>query len=427
MMWEGIWALGKVLVVFACMLTGIRLRFGIGPSILAGGFVLALLFGMGPVTWLHAAVDAALTWDCISLALIVVFVLMLSHVLERTGQSIKLMDALAGFLPSRRLRLIFFPVLIGLLPMPGGAAFSAPMVRQTGEPLGLTDEELSMVNYWFRHVWELAWPLYPGIIMAAGLLNLPLSTVILSTCPGAIFFAFLGWWFILRPMGPKLRALDTLPSAPPVRDVRLVLRLGMPLIIAIIGSFGLETAVSTLLPGMSFEVGIMAALAAAIICVFIQNKAGMIFLWQSLMQKELRQTLFIVAAIFAFNAVMDQAGVVREMVKLGGGAALFCAAVFVPALVGMVAGITMAFVGASFPLMLGLLDQLGLQHQALAWATLALISGFSGVMASPLHICFIMCCQYFSVNLPRFWRLATPPCLILLTFGFAWFCVLRAL
>jgi len=122
---------------------------------------------------------------------------------------------------------------------------------------------------------------------------------------------------------------------------------------------------------------------------------------------------------------MDQAGVVREMVKLGGGAALICAAVFVPALVGMVAGITMAFVGASFPLMLGLLDQLGLQHQAMAWATLALISGFAGVMASPLHICFIMCCQYFSVNLPRFWRLTAPPCLILLAFGFVWFCVLR--
>ena len=427
MMWEGIWALCKVLLVFACMLTGIRLKFGIGSSILTGGFILALLFGMAPLTWLHAVIDSALAWDCLSLALIVVLILMLSHVLERTGQSIKLMDALAGFLPSRRLRLIFFPVLIGLLPMPGGAAFSAPMVRQTGEPMGLTDEELAMVNYWFRHVWELAWPLYPGIIMAAGLLNLPLSTVILSTGPGALFFALLGWWFILRPLGPKLRALDAQPSVPAVRDLGLVLRLGLPLIIAIAGSFGLETAVSSLLPGTSFETGIMMALAAAIVCVFVQNKAGMSFLWQSLLQKELRQTLFMVAAIFAFNAVMDQAGVVREMVKLGGGAALVCAAVFVPALVGMVAGLTMAFVGASFPLMLGLLDQLGLHHQAMAWASLALISGFAGVMASPLHICFVMCCQYFSVNMPRFWRLATPPCLLLLAFGFVWFGVLRVL
>ena len=124
---------------------------------------------------------------------------------------------------------------------------------------------------------------------------------------------------------------------------------------------------------------------------------------------------------------MEQAGVVREMVKLGGGAALITSAVFVPALVGMVAGITMAFVGAAFPLMLGLLDQLGMRDQAMAWAMLALVSGFAGVMASPLHICFVMTCQYFGVDLARSWRAVALPCLALMGFGVAWFFVLRAL
>ncbi|MFP5222329.1 MAG: DUF401 family protein [Acidobacteriota bacterium] len=436
MIWEGVFALGKILLAFGCMLTGMRLKLGIGVSIFAGGLLLALLFGMDPVTWAGVAAKASVGWQCVSLALIVVLILMLSHVLERTGQSLKLMDALAGFLPSRRLRLIFFPVLIGLLPMPGGAAFSAPMVRQTGEPLGIGQDEMALVNYWFRHVWELSWPLYPGIIMTAGLLNLPLSTVIMSTGPGSLVFFGLGWWFLLRPMGPRLEALDaqaalngrsSTPGEAPKRDLRLALRLGLPLIIAIVGSLVLEAAVSALFPDASFELGIMGALVAAIVCVFAQNKAGMSFLWQSLLQKELRQTLVMVAAIFAFNAVMDEAGVVRELVKLGGGAALLTAAVFVPALVGMVAGVTMAFVGAAFPLMLGLLDQLGMQHQAMAWAMLALVSGFAGVMASPLHICLVMTCQYFGVDMPRFWRQVMPACLGLMGFGAIWFFVLRTL
>lgn len=436
MIWEGVFALGKILLAFSCMLTGMRLKLGIGASIFAGGLVLALLFGMDPVTWAGVAAKASVGWQCVSLAMIVVLILMLSHVLERTGQSLKLMDALAGFLPSRRLRLIFFPVLIGLLPMPGGAAFSAPMVRQTGEPLGISQDEMALVNYWFRHVWELSWPLYPGIIMTAGLLNLPLSTVIMSTGLGSVVFFGLGWWFILRPMGPRLAALDAQAALngqsgtteeAPGRDLRLALRLGLPLIIAIVGSLVLEAAVSALFPDASFELGIMGALLAAIVCVFAQNKAGMSFLWQSLMQKELRQTLVMVAAIFAFNAVMDEAGVVRELVKLGGGAALLTAAVFVPALVGMVAGVTMAFVGAAFPLMLGLLDQLGMQHQAMAWAMLALVSGFAGVMASPLHICLVMTCQYFGVDMTRFWRQVMPACLGLLAFGAGWFFVLRSL
>lgn len=427
MVWEGIWALAKVLAVFAAMLAGMRLKFGIGPSILAGGFILAMLFGMGPAEWASSAALAAASWRCVSLAIIVVLILMLSHVLERTGQSLKLMDALAGFLPSRRLRLIFFPVLIGLLPMPGGAAFSAPMVRQTGEPLGLKDDELALVNYWFRHVWELCWPLYPGIIMTAGLLNLPLSTVVAHTGLGTVWFFLLGWWFVLRPMGPKLKALDARPAPPARRDIREALRLGLPLIIAIVGSFALEAAVSVLFPKASFELGIAGALVAAVVCAFVQNKADMSFLKQSLMQKELRQTLVMVAAIFAFNGVMEQAGVVREMVKLGGGAALVTAAVFVPALVGMVAGITIAFVGAAFPLMLGLLEQLNMQGEAMAWAMLALVSGFAGVMASPLHICFVMTCQYFGVDLPRSWRSVMLPCAALMAFGVAWFFVLRSL
>ncbi|GFK93253.1 hypothetical protein NNJEOMEG_01084 [Fundidesulfovibrio magnetotacticus] len=429
MVFEGLLALAKVLGVFGCMLAGMRLKLGIGPSILAGGFLLALLFGMGPGAWAEAAVSAALTWQCLSLAAIVVLILMLSHVLERTGQSLRLMDALAGFLPSRRLRLIFFPVLIGLLPMPGGAAFSAPMVRQTGTPLGVTEDEMSLVNYWFRHVWELCWPLYPGIIMTAGLLGLPLSTVVVHTCAGSLAFALLGWWFILRPMGPRLKALDQTAQdqTPPARDPLLALRLGAPLIVAIAGSFLLEAAVASSFPEASFEVGIIAALAVAIVVAFVQNRAGRDFLVQSLLQKELRQTLVLVAAIFAFNQVLTEASVVRELVKLGGDAALLAAAVFVPLLVGMVAGITMAFVGASYPLILGLLDQLGLRDQALAWAVLALVSGFTGVMASPLHICFVMTCQYFGVDPARSWRKVMAPCLGLFVFGCAWFAVLRAL
>ncbi len=425
---EGLWALARVFAVFAVMLAGMRMTLGIGPCVLGGGFLVALFFGMGPLDWLAVSARAAVSGQALSLAALVVLILMLSHVLERTGQSLRLMEALAGFLPGRRLRLIFFPILIGLLPMPGGATFSAPMVRQTGEPMGLAPMDLALVNYWFRHVWELSWPLYPGIIMTAGLLNLPLSTVVAYTGLGTLWFAFLGWFFILRPMGPRLAALDRgQPQEPPRRDLGKVLRLGLPLIIAIAGSFGLETAVSLLWPGASFELGILAALALAIATVFVQNRADMAFLWQSLKQRELRQTLVLVAAIFAFNAVMEQAGVVQELVKLGGGAALVTAAVFVPALVGMVAGISMAFVGAAFPLMLGLLDQLHLQHQAMAWAMLALVSGFAGVMASPLHICFIMTCDYFQVDLARAWRAVAAPCAALVGFGVVWFLVLRAL
>ena len=51
----------------------------------------------------------------------------------------------------------------------------------------------------------------------------------------------------------------------------------------------------------------------------------------------------------------------------------------------------------------------------------------AGVMASPLHICFVMTCQYFGVDLPKAWRAAAVPSLALLGFGVVWFFVLRAI
>ena len=46
---------------------------------------------------------------------------------------------------------IFFPALIGLLPMPGGAIFSAPMVKSMGEEMEMK------VNEWKRW-WKQTFP-----------------------------------------------------------------------------------------------------------------------------------------------------------------------------------------------------------------------------------------------------------------------------
>ncbi len=58
------------------------------------------------------------------------------------------------------------PALIGMLPMPGGAIFSAPLVDSVDDNDELFSSEKAAVNYWFRHIWEYWWPMYPGVILA---------------------------------------------------------------------------------------------------------------------------------------------------------------------------------------------------------------------------------------------------------------------
>jgi hypothetical protein len=408
----------KVLGAFALMLVGIRFKAGIGLSILVGGFAMALMFGMGAVEWAQVGALALTQEKFLFLAAIVGLILILSDAMEQSGQSKRLMDSLSGYLTSPRLRLVFFPALIGMLPMPGGAVFSAPMVKSVSEDMCVTNSDRAVVNYWFRHVWEMCWPLYPGIILTVALADITIVDLISKTWPGTVVLIAVGWFFFLRPSvlgSGELMAPKTLTLG----KKRTAFREGLPLFIAIIGAIGLEAIISAFLPSVPFEWGVVAALVGGVVCIMVQNTSlGLPFIKDMLTRKSVRSMLFVIVAIFVFKDVMMAAGVVDEMSQAaGGGAALFAAAVFLPFLVGMVSGITIAFVGATFPLLLGLLQSLGMQDQTIPYLLLALYSGFTGVMVSPIHICFILTCQYFECDLARTWRKLVMPCAVFLLSG----------
>lgn len=400
----------KVLGAFIVMLAGIRFKLGLGLSILAGGLCMGFLFGLGSGPWVKVAILALTREKFLFLTAIVGLILVLSDALERSGQSRRLMDALSGYLTGPRLRLVFFPALIGLLPMPGGAIFSAPMVKAVSEKMTLSNEERTVINYWFRHVWEMAWPLYPGLILTVSLADIPIFSFISRTWPGVVAMFVFGWFFFLRP--GVLKNADLFME--PVNNSRnggLALKEGAPLLLAIIGAVGLEGAISVFMPGLPFEWGVLAALLSAVICIMMQNRLGWSFIRDVLAKKSLRSMLFIIVAIFVFKDVMQAAGVVDAMAASAGGrVALFASAVFLPFLVGMVAGINVAFVGATFPLLLGLLDTLGMGQQTIPYLVLASFAGFTGVMVSPIHICFILTCQYFGADVARAWRKLLAPC-----------------
>jgi integral membrane protein (TIGR00529 family) len=420
---EGVWPILKIALAFAAMLAGIRMRLSVWISILAGSLVLALSFGLKPVEWAAAAFAGLFDLKALYLALIVWAIMAMSGILEKTGQTERLMEAMRGYLGSPRLGLVFFPALIGLLPMPGGAVFSAPMVKSLSERMGLEATDKVVVNYWFRHVWELAWPLYPGIILAASLADIPLTRLVAYDLPGVALCIVLGWVFVIRP--GRLPMAQAAKEEHP-REPRRVLVLGLPLITAILGAIGLELLMSVAAPGADYELGVLAALAAGFFVAAVQNRTPPAHLGRYLFGGHLLKMVLVIAAIFVFKENMTRSGVVDELAGLaGGGAAVFAAAVFLPFLVGFVSGITIAYVGATFPLLLGLIEQLGLDRHLMAYMVLGMFSGFAGVMASPIHICFVLTCQYFGVPLAGAWRRIAAPALVLLVSGFAYFLILH--
>ncbi len=133
------------------------------------------------------------------LALAVAIIPLIGGVMEETGQ----MDSLVKNLRiGKKPFLAFAPALLGMLPMPGGALMSAPLIKKAGGKI--SPRLKSAINVWFRHVLLFVYPLSPALIGAVKIANLELYSVIPFLFPFFVFSILLGWFFLLRKAGGKI-------------------------------------------------------------------------------------------------------------------------------------------------------------------------------------------------------------------------------
>jgi hypothetical protein len=93
--------------------------------------------------------------------------------------------------------------------------------------------------------------------------------------------------------------------------------------------------------------------------------------------------------------------------------------------VGFVGGITIAFVGTAFPILISLIQSLGHANLMLPYMMLAMTSGFMGVLLSPLHLCLLLSNAYFHTSLLKVYRHLWVPCAALLGASLFYFWILK--
>jgi hypothetical protein len=74
-----------------------------------------------------------------------------------------------------------------------------------------------------------------------------------------------------------------------------------------------------------------------------------------------------------------------------------------PFLTGMLTGITVGFVGSTFPLLISMTGGASLAH-----ITLAFTAGFIGVLLSPVHLCLVLTKEYFKADLWGIYKKTLP-------------------
>jgi integral membrane protein (TIGR00529 family) len=395
-----------------------------GNAFSLGAISLALLFGVEFTTMFRSAAASVFDPKTLSLAVIVSLILILSSSMEEGGQMKRLLFNFQGLVSSSRLKLAIFPALIGLLPMPGGAVFSAPMVKELGRSTTLGPDRLSYINYWYRHIWEYWWPLYPGVLLTTTLANINLWTFVAMMCPLTIVAIICGY-LPIRKKNHILHHGNT-DGRPSLRPFLTELS---PIIIVIFVGLSLGVVLSYALPGCSIskEIGLCFSLILGLLWTWRINRLDKELIRKIMTDPHLLSMIYLVLSILIFKGMMEDSHAVEaishELSHLH--VPLIPVAVILPFLVGGVVGITIAFVGSTFPILIILISTFNETPFMLAYIMLAMTSGFIGVLLSPLHLCLLLSNQYFGTTLSAVYRHLWLPCFYLLISGIIYFVVLR--
>jgi len=384
--------------VFAVMVVLIRLRVPVGYVLAAGALLLCLLSRLGPAEIGRAFLEGVSSLASGGLLAAVLLVTIFGEVLRRVENLAALVAALRGYLRDVRLVLATAPAVIGLLPMPGGAMLSAPLVRQAADDMALPPEKLTMLNYWFRHVWEYCWPLYPGIIAAAAILGVPWWKLMVVHLPMSLVAMAVGFVVVMRRVpssadagSPRGSPRALLAALVPVSSV---IALAMLLKIARLDDpWNLIAALAVLIPASAFMLGMRArGLLGAVVTACRPNLVALVL---GLMV--FKRCIEVTGAADAVPEALAALGV-PQIVVIG----------LLPFICGLLTGITVGYVSVAYPILAAMIvTPAGVDF---GLAMLAFGTGYVGVLLSPVHLCLILSKDYFEANLGLVYRALVVPC-----------------
>ncbi|MEM1525982.1 MAG: DUF401 family protein [Ignisphaera sp.] len=284
-----------------------------------------------------------------------------------------------------RIASISIPILIGLVPMPGGAYISASMVNSIYDSIGLKPEEKTFINYWFRHIWVTVWPLYQAIILSSVILNLTIAEIIRRTWVIALSIALSG-----TPIAYIMLSSKSHGTKNDLGEPKKLIHIWPFIVLALL-------SLATPLP-LPLSVIITIALISAI---YRPSRAT---IYRALRYALNPTFIVLVLVSLMFSNSIKLSGLAEALAKH-----LYSfsniAVLLIPFIVVMATGLEFTFVALTFPALKPLLF-----HGSNL--TLAFLGGVIGSLLSPTHACLVLSAQYFGSPLQKVYKYIVPATII---------------
>ena len=411
-----------VIIAFIVIIFLIRKKFNFGLSLLMGSFIVGVfsLQAVNPIE-IPKAIGKALIYDfdkqvfdfqTIELTILLTLIYILAKCMQETGAIKKMIKSLRSiFYKGGTLGVI--PAVYGLMPVPGGALFSAPLIDKEGEKFKLNQSQKNFLNVWFRHIWFPIFPVSSAmmLIISADFANIDIYELIVANFPAFIAFIIIGLIFLkfyikkipTPKIIPKKEYSGLIYLLPPI--IPIIIYITFFSIFILIGIENLKDFQRSI-----FIFGVVISIAFLYYLIEIDWKK-----YYEILKRSVSFNLaFAIIGIMIFRHIIEASDANTIIAEMIGGLpfhAIFIV-IIVPLIMGLITGYNFGAIALSYFLVEPFFQFTNLN--IIGFASLIFISSLVGYLISPIHLCNVVSSDYLKTDTTRMYKMYIPAVVLLL-------------
>ena len=378
---------------FSVIIALVANKKNFGVAMILGAIILGLL--SNPEKLLQTFYETITDWRVDTLVIIVILIKIFAVVLEETGQISLVIENLKRVIPERGM-LAIIPFIFGLLPVPGGALLSAPMVDSEGRRLGVSNEGKTFLNLWFRHIGFLIFPLATALVVMSQISGININRLIVMQTPIFVVSVIVGSFYVIK-LSKKREKEEIVKKKGVILETLINFA---PLLVTIVLTMTLSLFINL---NISFLISLPSGIILSLIIYKGGNKVQFV-------KKGFSASIGLaVFGIMLYKNVANVSGVAEIVAKYLQHTSM-PAMLIIPVLsfsIGVLTAHNMAAIALAYPMLYPIIGN------DIRLVSLLYISSFMGYLISPLHLCVVVSYEYFKPKFVELYKLMLPPALLM--------------
>jgi integral membrane protein (TIGR00529 family) len=405
-----------VVIAFLVIILLIRKKFNFGLSLILGSLILGI-FSLQEITPIDIpkAFSTAIIYDfdkqifdfqTIELALLLSLIFVLAKCMQETGIIKKLIDSLRSiFTKGGTLGVI--PAVYGLMPVPGGALFSAPTIDEEGDKFKIDKNQKNFLNVWFRHIWFPIYPISSAMILitSAKFANFDISLIILANIPAFIASIVIGLYYLKKFIKNAPKKINKVE-----KDYSGLIYLLPPILPLFFYSFLQIFGFPQI---RSFLIGILISIVLVFYLAHVTKEEYFQILKKSI-SFNLALAIFGIMIFRELFTVSNANFVIKDII-VGAHIPTISMIILIPLILGVLTGYNLGSVALSYPILAPFFPANISSITLVGFASLIFISSLVGYIISPIHLCNVLSSDYLKTDTTRMYKTYIPSALAMLT------------